>query len=200
MLRDHKAIFPEDQLVTTATPSGGSTAFAIGIGKSSDEEAEAAFQFLCALGSGLSLTVIDPDKGIRTRNIRLPDDAKNLRSTLKWVQSSGVNLYYALNEPAADLPHDKRPAKTEISLLRGIAVDVDPVANVEAEPGGFAKERDRLLRMTADALRHPTCPPTAVVDTGNGVQLLWLFSEPLSNTPDVRAQVEAQSAALASLP
>lgn len=166
--------------------------------RSSNEDIEKAAAFLEGLGSLISLSAIVPDGPIASSALEFPEAAEKLRLVLRRAQTGGNNLYFVLNEPRKDLPRDKRPKEDEIALLRGVAVDVDPDPAEEAKPGGYATERKRLLAMADDALRHPTCPPTAAIDSGNGVQLIWLFVDPIENTSQNRELVKAQAKGLAA--
>ena len=85
-------------------------------------------------------------------------------------------------------------------MIRGVAVDLDPREAEEKQPGGFERERERLLAIASgDWAGHVIAEPSAVIDSGNGVQLVWLFPEPLPNTEANKAAVKAQAKGLAEL-
>lgn len=105
-----------------------------------------------------------------------------------------TNLYYTLNEPKpreAQVGASGRLKEDDVERIRGIVVDLDPVAAVEAEAGGYEKERARLLAAAGRWRDNPFAAPTVAVDSGNGVQLVWLFPEPLPNDEATRSKVRA---------
>lgn len=114
-----------------------------------------------------------------------------------WLQANASgNLYYSLNEPRPSFTGGKMK-RGDVATIRGIVVDLDPNPAVEAEPGGYARERKRLLGKAAT--QRMLGDVSTVVDTGNGVQLLWIFPEPLEAGAEIVAAVEAQARALARL-
>jgi hypothetical protein len=108
-----------------------------------------------------------------------------------WVadhQRTGRNIYFQPNETRADC--QRKPGKRDMVAALCRFADVDPDdAHVP-----LADERDRLSRL-ADALAAGDCPPTAIIDSGSGLQPIWaVLREAL--TPEVTARVEAETASL----
>jgi hypothetical protein len=103
-----------------------------------------------------------------------------------------------MEEPARGRGLPEKPTAEDVTALRGVAIDVDPDAAEEAQPGGFDRERKRLMDLAGALWRGDDVPsPAAVIDSGNGMQAIWLFPEPLPVTPENRTKVEALGRALA---
>lgn len=157
--------------------------------------ADHATAFLGRLSGGLPVSVaaIRPDvDGVTGATFHLPDQRAELR---EWIaeRDGRVNLYYSLNAPATDRPLAGRGGKlteTDVDHIRGVAVDIDPGA------GPLEEERARLLAEAKKAERNPFGAPSAIIDSGGGIQMLWLFDEPLRHTPETRAAVKAQARGL----
>lgn len=158
-----------------------------------------AFTTIPVTGGNLRSCVLDP---------RAPGSVETLLCNARKA-SQGVkhrNLYFTLNETrpqsewAGNARNDRppqKPSKQDVVRIRGVAIDLDPDAAAEAQPGGLQRERERLLQKARDLCERETLPPSAVVDSGNGVQAIWLFPEPLPHTPENEARCEALGRALA---
>ena len=167
------------------------------------DAAERAVEFLegIATGSGrIAVAAIAPDEKPQGVTLALPADRSRLLTVLQRAEGRTVNLYFTLNDPKAPEAQEGKAGKlkeADVEAIRGVAVDIDPDESAEAEPGGFERERDRLKLVAHEALADSACPATAAIDSGNGVQLLWLFDKPLPNTPENREAVKRQAAGLA---
>lgn len=107
------------------------------------------------------------------------------------------NLHFSYNVPRSDLAGEngKRKLKAEeFEAYRGIVIDLDPDPGEEAMPGGFERERARLRSVVKPFLEQDaSMPATFCIDTGNGYQVGWAFSELVPGSPENRLAVEAQS-------
>lgn len=164
-------------------------------------ERAAAFLERIATGSGrVAIAAIPPDEKPQGATLALPTDRHRLVAALRKGAERGVNLYFTLNEPKPREEQDGKAGKlceADVAAIRGVAVDIDPDPQLEAAPGGFERERQRLSFLALEALADANCPATAAIDSGNGVQLLWLFPEPLPATEENREAVKRQAAGLA---
>ena len=155
----------------------------------------AAADFLRSISSGgrIAVSAIVPD---RPPTSAVFDTGSQTAELVAWLQahSTSANLYYSLNEPSATAVG--RLKEADVAAIRGLAVDLDPVAAIETQPGGFERERQRLLAAAREWSSHFLAPPAGIVDSGNGVQMLWLFPEPLLNTESNRHAVKAQAKGL----
>ncbi|GJD46808.1 hypothetical protein AFCDBAGC_4692 [Methylobacterium cerastii] len=160
-----------------------------------------AVDFLCTLrpNGRIAVAAIVPDGALIGATFMLPAERAQLTA---WISArQGVaNLHFRHNEPVA--PADQRGKagtilKSDVAILHGIPVDLDPGAAVEATPGGFAIERQRLLNQLEAWGEDNDSGPSVIIDSGGGVQAVWLFAEPLPATPENIAAVEAQGKALA---
>jgi hypothetical protein len=164
-----------------------------------------AIEFVRLITGGrgrIAVARIDPAGGAPVgRTFELPSDTQALTD---WIAAcdGAANVYFSLNEPVpAEQQHgaNGKLKERDVLAIRGIAVDLDPVAAVEREPGGFERERKRLLAKAHEWKDQFVADPSAIVDSGNGVQFIWLFDAPLPNDPDTAAAVKSQAKALARL-
>jgi len=96
-----------------------------------------------------------------------------------WIEArqGERNLYYSVNEPDPSAPFSKLK-KAHIAKIRAVYADVDPKGE-DGNPGGLDAERRRIRAMMDSLLSHPLHSPTAVVDSGGGMQAIWALSEKL---------------------
>lgn len=169
-------------------------------------DAEKAVEFLDWIATGpgssgrIAIAMIGPDTGKVTGwTFDLPGDRSRLLGGLTksadLPAGQRFNAYFTLNDPKPAAEQEGRAGKLcegDVQAIRGIAVDIDPRGGVDLDA-----ERDRLRQIGVEALADADCPAAVVIDSGNGVQLLWLFEEPLPNTPENREAVKRQAAGLA---
>lgn len=105
--------------------------------------------------------------------------ARNAGEALAFVRRWGAerNLYYSTNPTRT--ARNKKAAKTDIAAIEFALADLDPADNETPEA---AKARYLVALETF----KPT--PTAVVDSGNGIQLLWRLKEPIKLADPVVAK------------
>jgi hypothetical protein len=118
-----------------------------------------------------------------------PHDWDGVAAWLSGVPA-GANVYYSVNEPAAGAPHGKL-RKEHIGRVRAVFVDIDPSADAQTIDG-----RATVLQR-AEALRAaPEAPPSVIIDSGRGVQALWLLSDrPPSAETAAAAEATGRAAA-----
>jgi len=133
-------------------------------------------------------------------------DRQSLPGAILWIeqhQSLTHNVYWSLNEPALAAPNDKL-TKALISSVRVLQVDIDPrplpdhlVGCSQAEIDAyFESERQRILADCRSKLPAALWP-SVVVDSGGGLQLIWILTQKLG--PESFDRVEAISKALGAL-
>jgi hypothetical protein len=98
------------------------------------------------------------------------------------------NIYYSVNPTRTAM--SKKATKADIAAVEYLLGDLDPL---DDETSDAAKAR--YLNQLNGSF-EPT--PSAVVDSGNGIQCLWKLTEPivLGEKDPIIADVEARSAAL----
>lgn len=155
----------------------------------------AAADFLRDISSGgrIAVSAIAPDAAPTSTVFDTTTQAAELAGWLQ-ARNGSANLYYSLNEPSPVATG--RLKEADVAAIRGLAVDLDPVAAAEAQPGGYERERNRLLSLADEWSRHFLAAPSVIVDSGNGVQMLWLFPDPLPNTEGNSTAVKAQAKGL----
>jgi putative DNA primase/helicase len=79
------------------------------------------------------------------------------------------NLYYSVNPTRR--PMDKKAAKVDIGAIEYGLADLDPAEGESAD--------DAKTRYLA-ALKAFEPEPTAIIDSGNGIQCLWKWQEPIA--------------------
>lgn len=144
-----------------------------------DAAAAAAFLRWLRPDGPWTLTAIDPStEEISTITARSDDVAV---SFARLHNGKGRNIYYSVNRTKPKLR--KKASKGDIAAAEYVHVDLDPRDDESAED---AKTRHMERLATFDP--HPT----AVVDSGNGIQALWRLDAPVPS--DRFAEVEAASA------
>jgi hypothetical protein len=113
------------------------------------------------------LTAIKPDGGIETKSF-WPQHCDEMKNWICAKVAARWNLYYSINQPGRVL--DKKADKSDIRLVRAFHVDIDP-------DNGETPEQCKARACNALASFSP--PPSTLVDSGNGIQALWLLEEPI---------------------
>ena len=108
-----------------------------------------------------------------------PPKGKIVYSTdelVDWVtrQNQNCNIYYAFNFPRKD--RAKKAHRKDIKWLMGYHVDVDTKL-LGAEKELWITEKIDQINALSDILPH-------IIFTGNGLQALWEFEEPIRATRD----------------
>jgi AAA domain len=145
-----------------------------------------AVEFLQQLAPGRAwvLTAIVPDGSTTTETFEGDEDARRF---IARHNSAGSGVYYSLNPTKATLR--TKASKADIAAIEFLHVDCDPDKDETPEAC-----KARVLKRVA-AYEHD---PTFVVDSGNGLQLLWRLDQvvPLNSADDI-ADIEARNYALA---
>ena len=114
--------------------------------------------------SGVHLVSIEPEGSLSAR--WFGDDIPAATAWALQENLAGRNLYWTANRCRSGL--NKKPAKADIEAARFVYVDIDP-----PKAGG---------RLDQTSVRHQIdqldMPPTAIIDSGNGVQALWKLDPP----------------------
>jgi hypothetical protein len=125
------------------------------------------------------LTAIEPDGMIQTRTV----DGEAKVAAFVRQYNGQRNLYYSVNPTRGNLV--KKATKADISRIEWLFADLDPAAD---EPAEIAKER---YLEALQAMR-----PTAAIDSGNGIQVLYRLEVPIVPSAAAIADVEARTRAL----
>ena len=108
------------------------------------------------------LTAIVPDRLTTTKSFETSDEAGAMAFITERNQA-GENLYYTLNSCGRPI---SKPAKADMTGAVALHVDSDPRGDETIEA---AKAR---IQVAYDA--HDP-PPSVIVDSGNGLQALWML-------------------------
>jgi hypothetical protein len=107
--------------------------------------------------------------------------------TARWIEQRNrhANVYFHVN---ATSPHLRKKAlKEDITAIAGIWEDLDP-RDDQGHP--IDQERARLAMLAQELLALDT-PPTLIIDSGNGLQPIWLLAEPIEASPEYRDAADA---------
>ena len=106
-----------------------------------------------------------------------PAEMGKLREHLRRYEDADVNQYFTANVTDARITGKSGVATEEdITHVRMLVIDLDPQDGMP-----LAEARDRI-REKAQAAFDAEVPPTMLIDSGGGAQLLWLLEEPVPMT------------------
>jgi RepB DNA-primase from phage plasmid len=123
------------------------------------------------------LTAIHPDNGsVKTNTCA---NAADVREFLH-EHGSRANIYYSVNPCRRTMTRKAR--KQDIATAEFVHADLDPR---DDETPAQAKARYRRQLDSCEPA------PTAIIDSGNGLQVLWRLKSPSQNFSDVEARSRA---------
>jgi predicted P-loop ATPase len=151
-----------------------------------DHTGNGAVEFLERLrpGGPWVLTAIIPDGVTTTITARNADAVRRFVRKYNGEQ----NLYYSVNPTRTAMT--KKAAKKDIAAIEFLLADLDPEDNEKTE--------DAKTRYLAALNQHKPAS-TAIIDSGNGIQVLWRLEKPIvleGDTADKVIDVEARVKAL----
>jgi hypothetical protein len=117
-----------------------------------------------------------------------PDDEA---TALRWIEACNRNsgLYWTVNPCQPNLM--KKAKKQNVELLRAVWADCypldDPEMGERCRP--WAVERQRLYDLAAE-LEQLTCPPSVILDSGNGIQVIYRLADPIEASDEYVAAIE----------
>jgi hypothetical protein len=145
-------------------------------------------------GGNLTLVAIHPGNRLPASTFGHDEAYDGARDFAEVHQEDKANIYFTVNQTHG--PIEKKPAKSDMAFARAVWADLDPQEVEERKPGGWDRERQRLFALADELAADPDCPPTVIIDSGNGIQLIWRLAEmyPLDG-PDGEAtrRIEAMS-------
>jgi hypothetical protein len=123
-----------------------------------------------------------------------PDDTRTFTETFTDLECArhfilshnkrGRGIYYSVNPTKTAL--NKKASKEDIAAAEYLWVDIDPKAD----------ETPAQLKSRVDKMKSPQLP-SVIVDSGNGVQLLFRIKKALLDSAKAIADIEARNYALA---
>jgi AAA domain len=114
----------------------------------------------------VTLIAIIPDGDISARTFACGDE--HVGEWIEARQKAGCNVYFQPNETKPDCRG--KPSKEQMVTALCRFADIDP--NDEHFP--LTDERVRLSRLAMHLVSDPDFPPTVIIDSGNGVQAIWV--------------------------
>jgi hypothetical protein len=110
------------------------------------------------------LTAIVPDGPATTETMYSAEEVRNFVRE----HNGQRNIYYSVNPARAEVW--KKTAKIDIARIEFALADLDPRNDETAQ-----QAKDRYL----DTLEQTQPHPTAIIDSGNGLQVLWRLDQPI---------------------
>jgi putative DNA primase/helicase len=155
------------------------------VGTSITGDTDTAMTFLCGLGQKgrRDLIAICPETGaIEGGTFPL----RNREQMRAWIEArqGKVGIYYSVNEGNTDKINVKL-SKEDIGWIHCVFIDLDPSEDPSKK---LDDERARLRKLVKSLAAE--CQPTWVVDSGNGLQVLWLLDQKIEKTKESEALVE----------
>src|SRR5262245_23123031 len=119
-----------------------------------------------------TLSAIIPDGAITTETCNSAEDV------LDFVDEHGgaANIYYSVNPTKRDM--NRKAKKEDIAAAEFIFADLDPRDDETPD-----EAKARYLMALANVPE-----PSAIIDSGNGLQALWRLREPSKDFADVEAR------------
>jgi putative DNA primase/helicase len=122
----------------------------------------------------LALTSIKPGGHISTRTFNMPDEVETLTLWAFKYNKAGYNVYFTPNPVKQIIT--KKASVEDIAQIEYVFTDIDPDTS-----NGYEEGRDKLLARVKAELVNNTHRPTWIINSGNGVNVLYKLSEPLTD-------------------
>jgi hypothetical protein len=136
----------------------------------------------------VTLVAIHPDNQVINAKTFTNEGVEEACAWIADHQAAGRNIYFQPNEAPPDCA--RKPRKADMVAVICRFADIDP----DDEHHQLADERDRLGRLAKHLASDPTIAPTAIIDSGNGMQPLWAVArEPLDEWVEVRVEAETRA-------
>jgi hypothetical protein len=134
-------------------------------------------EFARVWSQGGTITLVATYPGHKLNAVTYDHDEADAgaRAFVEVHQEDGANIYFTVNQTHG--PISKKTAKTDMAAARAVWADIDPQDVEERKPGGWARERQRLLALATELAADPDFPPTIIIDSGNGIQPIWRLAE-----------------------
>jgi RepB DNA-primase from phage plasmid len=134
----------------------------------------------------VTLVAILPDSNSVHAKTFIKDEVEDACNWIADHQLTGRNIYFQPNETSPNCV--RKPRKADMVAVNCRFADIDP----DDEHYPLIDERYRLRQLAEHLSRDPSVAPTAIIDSGSGVQLLWAVTrEPLDEA--VVSRVEAET-------
>jgi hypothetical protein len=108
-----------------------------------------------------------------------PDDSEEMRDWIEARQGK-KNIYVSVNEAREGTQQGKRLSENNIAAIRAIVSDIDIPKKGGPDGKHFQALKAKLLKDVVPKLAKWDYPPSFIVDSGGGVQLWWMFYEPVA--------------------
>jgi hypothetical protein len=128
-------------------------------------------QGLLGSDGSVALSAIQPDGPITTFSFELSNGPRIRRFIAEFLTDR--NIYYCPSAPAVEDGKTSKPNKDGVTYARAVWIDLDP-----ADGADLGAERARL-RAVVERLMAGPMPPTAVIDSGGGYQVIWILESPV---------------------
>ncbi len=137
----------------------------------------------------LTLTALHHSGASETQTFG-PGDADQMRAWVLRQQQAAKNVYFIPNETAPGCT--KKPDKASMAAALCRHADIDPLD----DQFPLMDERRRLADLAEHLTADTDFPPSVVIDSGNGIQALWVTERRAISAPADFAEAERQSQAI----
>lgn len=137
----------------------------------------------------LTLTALHHSGASETQTFG-PADLDALTAWVQRQQQAAKNVYFTPNETAPGCT--KKPDKGSMAAVLCRHADIDPADDLFP----LADERQRLAGLAEYLTADADFPPSVVIDSGNGIQALWVTERRAISGPADYAEAERQSQAI----
>lgn len=129
------------------------------------------------------LVLIGPGQGPFGAQIIASDDASAIAEHVRAARTARANAFWTVN-PVLEGWSGPKPSKAAIAAVAALMIDLDAPkppkgAGAAEKEAHWAAQRARMLDLGQRIAQVPTYRPTAVVFTGNGLQLHYRMANPL---------------------
>jgi Mesyanzhinovviridae DNA primase len=134
----------------------------------------------------VTLVAILPDSNSVHAKTFIKDAVEDTRNWIADHQRTGRNIYFQPNETSPNCV--RKPRKADMVAVNCRFADIDP----DDEHYPLIDERNRLRQLAEHLSRDPSVAPTAIIDSGSGIQCLWAVRRELLDEAVV-SRVEAET-------